>query len=499
MRLARVVITGMLTGLLGLAACQSDRAPTEAAGPNAPGFRSSHTTTGSSSAAASGIQYLVIGRGNHLPAKLADNVKAAGGTITASLPQIGVAIVSASNAAFEQRAAGIAGVEAIARDTVVNWISPKERVHAAPAPTAARPSVAPRAGVSARGIGDDELFFPLQWNLVAIHAPEAWAAGARGRGARVAVVDGGIYDQHVDLKDNIDAAHSASFVPGFAFNQDDDPDNFWHATFVAGVIAAEDNGIGAIGVAPEATIIGVKVLQGDGGSFGAVIQGILYAATPIAEGGAGADIINLSLGAVIPRQGKDFAQLAAVVSRAVIYAHQRGVTVLAAAGNDALDLDHSANLISIPAQSTDALAISALGPVGFGLGATNFDRLASYSEFGQSAIAFGAPGGDFVLDSDQLCGIAVTGGTAIAPCPFFDLVLSTGRGTSPDGEYFFADGTSVSTPAAAGVAALIIGKFGHLDPARLEARLRASADDLGKPGNDDAYGQGRVNAFRAVQ
>jgi subtilisin family serine protease len=65
--------------------------------------------------------------------------------------------------------------------------------------------------------------------------------------------------------------------------------------------------------------------------------------------------------------------------------------------------------------------------------------------------------------------------------------------------YFFAAGTSMSTPAAAAVGALIIEKYGRIGPAGVERVLRQSADDLGKPGNDDFYGMGRVNAFRAVQ
>ena len=73
-----------------------------------------------------------------------------------------------------------------------------------------------------------------------------------------------------------------------------------------------------------------------------------------------------------------------------------------------------------------------------------------------------------------------------------------GRDTS-NGTYCWADGTSMAAPAVSGVAALIIGKFGRLPPAQVIARLRASADDLGKPGNDDVYGGGRVNALRAVQ
>jgi len=80
----------------------------------------------------------------------------------------------------------------------------------------------------------------------------------------------------------------------------------------------------------------------------------------------------------------------------------------------------------------------------------------------------------------------------------FDMVLSPGSIPSTTG-YSFAAGTSMAAPVVAGVAALIVGKEGPLPPAQLEARLRMSADDLGKPGNDDYYGGGFVNALRAVQ
>jgi subtilisin family serine protease len=77
---------------------------------------------------------------------------------------------------------------------------------------------------------------------------------------------------------------------------------------------------------------------------------------------------------------------------------------------------------------------------------------------------------------------------------FLDMVLSTNVGG-----WAFAAGTSMASPAAAGVAALIVGKNGPMLPAHLEARLRAASDDMGKPGNDDFYGAGRVNARNAVQ
>ena len=279
----------------------------------------------------------------------------------------------------------------------------------------------------------------------------------------------------------VDVARSASFVPGFAFNQD--VAGFSHATHVAGIIAARDNSVGTIGIAPGATIIGVKVLQNGSGSFGAVIQGIIYASTPVAQGGAGADIINMSLGAEFDRQGRGAAELASALSRATMYAVQQGTTVIVSAGNSGLDLDHTNNLISVPAQSTGAVAISATGPVGFALGATNFSRPASYTNFGQSAIQFGAPGGDFVLPGNAVCALPrIPAGLIINFCWVFDMVISPGSIPSNTG-YFFAAGTSMAAPHAAGVAALIIEhNGGHMTPAQVEAALRKSADDLGKPG-----------------
>jgi lantibiotic leader peptide-processing serine protease len=79
----------------------------------------------------------------------------------------------------------------------------------------------------------------------------------------------------------------------------------------------------------------------------------------------------------------------------------------------------------------------------------------------------------------------------------FDLVFAPGTGGGAG--YFWAAGTSMASPHAAGVAAIIIGKNdGDMAPAKVEAALRASADDLGKPGQDDFYGAGRVNAANAV-
>ena len=410
-------------------------------------------------------------------------VTAAGGTVVWSHAEAGIGVARSSDQAFQNRVLATRAFQYAGKDMMVQWQPPEKR-----------------AGfVEAAVTPGDETFINAQWNIDAIEARGAWDAGYTGQGVRVAVLDGGIYSTHIDLDGNVDVTVSRSFVPGFAFNED--VGTFWHGTHVAGIIAAKDNAIGTIGVAPKATIIGVKVLHNGSGEFGWVIAGILYASTPLAQGGAGADIINMSLGALVPVGGRGVATLLTALNRATSYANFRGVTVVAAAGNDALDLDHVANWVSIPAQSVGVLAVSATGPLGWGLGSTDLDRPASYTNFGQSAIDFAAPGGDFMLPGNQVCSKPRNpSGTLLQYCWVLDMVMAPVRGSgSSISTYSWAAGTSMSAPVVAGVAALIVGKYGHIPPALVAARLRQSADDLGKPGNDDWYGLGRVNAWRAVQ
>jgi subtilisin family serine protease len=419
--------------------------------------------------------------------KEAAAVGAAGGVVTFSHSQSGIAFVSSGNPDFPASALASNNFTAVEADQVVQWQMPTQTVELDEA------AVTP----------GDETFINLQWNIKAIEAPAAWAAGFDGSGVRVAVIDGGIYSAHVDLDGNIDVAASRSFVPGFAFNQD--VGTFWHGTHVAGIIAAEDNARGTIGVAPKATIIGVKALHNGSGTFGAVIAAILYASTPLSEGGAGADIINMSLGATFPRGGGNTGAggLIAALNKAVNFA-ARNTLVVSAAGNGALDLDHSGSFISVPAQSGSGIAVSATAPVGYAVGypngATNFSRPTSYTNFGNSAIWVAAPGGDFVLPGNALCSIpAVPAGSVTAPCFVFDLVISPVRGApASTASYGFAAGTSMAAPAASGVAALIKQRFPNISVGELENRLAQTADDGGKNGHDQFYGRGFVNARRAV-
>jgi hypothetical protein len=433
--------------------------------------------------------YILNASGQTLPADLSASISAAGGTLTVALDGAGVAIAESSDPNFVTKAKKISGIGDVGEDAVMEFTKPN---------VSSDEFVVDAADAFEAAFGGTETFRNLQWAPDAISAPAAWDAGYRGAGARVAILDGGLRHTHIDIAPNLDAARSVSFVPGFLYNQD--VGTFWHGTHVAGIVAAPGQGLGTIGIAPSATIIGVKVLHNGSGAFSGIINGIVYAATPIAEGGAGANILNLSIGAAIPKGLAGISHLYNALSRATSYARHRGALVVVAAGNEATNMDHTDSTF-VPAQSVGVVAVSATGPLGFGIGVMNFDRPASYTNYGQSAIELAGPGGDGVYAGGGTCSKpAIPTGTVSGPCALFDLVMAPcrGGGTS-NGSYCFAAGTSMAAPAVSGVAALIVGKYGPMAPAQLEAILRQTADDLGKPGNDDFYGKGRVNAFRATQ
>lgn len=454
------------------------------------------TLAAPATAASEARPYVLLADGDHLPSALRKRVGEAGGKVVRTIPEIGVAVVVSSRPGFAGDAAGILGVRSVAPDVRLPWLETQLDGDQA---------VVGAAVGDPAASGADDPFLGLQWGLEAVDAPQAWAAGARGEGARVAVLDNGIDADHLDVAPNLNKDLSASFVPEEGY--DIRPGTYFnHGTHVAGTIAAADNAVGTVGVAPGAEIVAVKVLsEYDGrGSFAGLAQGLVHAAN------VDADVANMSLAATIPGRricdwfgcasAKEVSELVNALKRATAYANLQGTTVVAAAGNGSIDRDHDNNLIVLPADLPGVLAVSATGPKGWAVDpATELDTPAYYTNHGQSRIDLAAPGGnlDFGLlgteeeDFGQKC--TVVGETA--PCWLFDSIYGP-----ISGGWGWSAGTSMAAPHVSGVAALVVGRNGgSMKPSRVEATLRTSGDDLGKPGNDDFYGGGRVNAAKSVR
>lgn len=450
--------------------------------------------------------YILVTNNRTLPATLDSSVAAAGGRITLVLPQIGIAVAESPSAAFATAAGKIVGISSVLPD--VEWQTEQPIVFESESDAVLQADPPPLPPADPR--------YPIQWGLTAISAPGAWAAGHFGAGVRVAVVDSGLASGHTDLALNVNTLLCTSFVPGEAYNYTytGGTNRFHHGTHVSGIIAARINGSGSVGVAPLAEIVGIKVLRTStgSGSFSWIMAGIVYAAE------IEADIINMSLGGSFPRRGyisnngtpadpsddykvgaDDLAALVVALGRATQFAYERGCTIVVSAGNSAIDRDHDADLWVLPADCSHVISVAATAPYGWGRSpaTTPLDDPASYTNYGQSRIDFAAPGGDF--DYTPTTEMSQPPNQTI-PVVTLDGVFAPINRIGTSNWYGWAAGTSMAAPHVSGVAALIIGKNGGpMHPAAVEAALRASADDLGKPGKDDYYGHGRVNAAKAVQ
>jgi len=276
-----------------------------------------------------------------------------------------------------------------------------------------------------------------------IKAPQAWEETKGLATVIIAVVDTGVDLNHFDLKNKV-ISTGRDFVNSDLIASDD----HGHGTMVAGIAAAEtDNDEGVAGVAWNARILPVKVLDASGnGPTDTVAQGIVWAADN------GANVINLSLGADSPSQ---------TLRDAVKYAYEKGVFIAAAAGN-------TNTAVSYPA---------AYHPYCFTVAATDYnDQRASWSNFGS--------------DVD----VAAPGERILAPYP----MALTPPGFIP---YAYGQGTSMATPHVAGLAALIKGLKPALKVADIQAILRYSSDDVNAsvyPGKDEFVGYGRINMEKAL-
>ncbi len=289
----------------------------------------------------------------------------------------------------------------------------------------------------------NDTLFGSQWNLSRIGLEAAWEI-SQGDGVIVAVLDTGVSRGEDGL---------SHLLAGTDFiDEDDDPDDeHWHGTHVAAVIAqATDNAVGASGVAPGVSILPVRIADQDGyGNSTILAEAIEWAVDN------GADIINISMGTTRDAQNQ--------LQAACDYAEERGVLVVAAAGND------YGGDVHYPAALDSVIAVGAVDSI---------DVITDYSNRGPE-VDLVAPGGSM----DE--------GTAST-----ELVIQESQ---KDGvwDYRGAAGTSFATPHVAGVAALLYSA-GLTEPALVTEALISSADTLGNTGHDERYGYGLVDAEEAL-
>lgn len=271
-----------------------------------------------------------------------------------------------------------------------------------------------------------------QYGPANIQMPQAWEITSGSTAVKIAIIDTGVDLTHPDLAAKIVAGYD--FVNNDAYAQDD----HGHGTHVAGIAAAiGNNATGIAGVSWGARIMPVKVLNSSGsGSYDSIVNGIIWAADH------GAKVINLSLGGSSSSRS---------LEDAINYAYNRGVTVVAAAGNSGDSTLH------YPAAYANVIAVAAVNSV---------NSRASFSTYG-----------DFVDIAAPGVGIYAT--------------LRGGYGSM--------SGTSMAAPHVAGVAALLVGQPQFNTPAKVRAAIEATALDLGDSGWDAYYGHGLVQAYNALQ
>ena len=385
------------------------------------------------------------------------------------------------------------------------------------------------------GVSGPDQLSECQWDMAAIHAGAASQAKATGEGVTVGIIDGGVDFTHPDLAGAIDVGLSCSFIYGTTPTADPAEiangncankaavqDLQGHGTHVATTVAGRINGIGIVGVAPDATIVALKACTIAGFCFvDSVAAALRYA------GDQHLDVVNLSLFAdpflYYCKNDAEQRAMLKVMLEASRYAQQQGVVIVAAAGNEAQDLGHRTiddispdwpldtaverevgnNCRVSPAELPGVITVSARG----------VNTIASYSTVG-NPIDVTAPGGDAGQTAATVYGRGriLAGWSGSDDTGEWDFYAANNRAiVSGGGRYVWISGTSMASPHVAGVAALVRENHPGWSPAAVAAAIRRSATPLacdvaanpdltcyGRSGNTSFYGAGMVDALGAA-
>jgi subtilisin family serine protease len=486
--------------------------------------------------------YLVVLKRNDRGAGARAIEQAGGELVSVNSLGIGRAVSTEADFATTLRSSGV--LAAVGRDGGFH-VEPLDLVEApdqVPGPVMAGDCAA-QFGVAV-GVGPDQLS-ACQWDMRMINAAPAGSyAGNRGDGATVGIIDTGVDFTHPDIAPNLDLGLSCSFITpgnptadpseidasGTCANKPATQDLFGHGTHVAGIVAAPINGLGVAGVAPEATLASLKVCTAGGYCFTKeVTDALIYA------GDKGLDVANLSLFAdpflFNCRNEADQRAIIMAIGRAAQYATQRGVVVVASAGNEATDLAHPEvdeispdfpagaaitrdvgnQCIVLPAELPTVATVTAVGPQG---------KLSFYSSYGTSVVDVTAPGGSSGQAPNPFGRVLNAWGSEAPPLSTalrrFVEDCAVVEGQNVCGLYGWIQGTSMSAPHASGVAALIRSAHPDLPALAVIARMQNTAmqmeceaeqdpltdplkDCRGGPGHTNFYGSGLVDALAAGQ
>lgn len=296
-------------------------------------------------------------------------------------------------------------------------------------------------------------FYKHQWHMAQINLPQAFAR-VQGHGAVVAVIDTGVAYEDYDRFKRVRDLNETQFVHPYDFVDNDAHanDDHGHGTHVAGTIAqSTNNGLGVVGVAPGATIMPLRVLDGSGrGSLGAIANAIKWAADK------GAHVVNMSLGGPFP---------SSILRKACKYAVDKGVLLVCAAGN-------SGGRIGYPAKYPECMAVSAV----------QYDESITFYSSRGKEVSIAAPGGNVRVDQN---GDGYPDGV---------LQNSIYAKDNAKDDYMLFMGTSMAAPHVAGAAALLVSA-GVTDAKRIEQILKSSAR---YKGDEQLYGAGLLDVGNAV-